>query len=190
MKKTLITALLLCSTFAFADNTELNTAQDYCASKGGEKISSVSIYDVGNRQQGVTKTLCQFKTGPDKKVLAYVALDTLRTEQPTIATTYMKKLVIDKTKNLPSKPFFNPSLNVCQRLGGGSIAFVVGSGGFVDKNKNELDICVFGDGSSISAWSLIYLAESTPDDPDRTLLLNAINTKKTLDIDMPNITER
>ena len=78
-------------------------------------------------------------------------------EEPSIAATYIKILPeIDSHSTLWKGSLMNPSYNVCKNLGGTAIAFVA-SGGFANV-LGQTDACVFGDGSMVSAWSLIYMA--------------------------------
>ena len=52
--------------------------------------------------------------------------------------------------------YANPAWNVCKNLGGAESGFAVPSS-YTD-DLGQSDICVFGDGSMVSAWSLIYMA--------------------------------
>lgn len=158
MKKLMPVMLLSFTSFVSAamEKTAPNqTNKDYCKSSGGKIIKAVAQFDTHTGWvNGVTKEFCQYL---DKEGnLAMVGLETLSIE-PTLAATYTQKVIVEKGKGFPMAPYSNPSFNVCNRLHGAEIGFAVFSGGFADQH-GQSDICVFGDGSSISAWTLIYAA--------------------------------
>jgi putative hemolysin len=74
-----------------------------------------------------------------------------------MAATYIKKLAeVSNDSPLWQGQAPNPSQNYCQNIGGAAVGFAA-DGGFVN-SLGHSDICVFGDGSMVSGWSLIYMA--------------------------------
>jgi hypothetical protein len=63
---------------------------------------------------------------------------------------------INETSVLWAGDAQNPSHNVCKNLGG-TLSLFAAPGSFTSP-QGESDICVFGDGSMISGWTLIYIA--------------------------------
>jgi putative hemolysin len=142
---------------ANANPSAADELQAYCTKNGGEVESmSVEYQDLnGARVEGFTKDFCSFNI--DNGLIA-VGLETFSSEKSNIAATLIKKLdPLEEDSVLWQGSYNNPSLNVCKNLGGSEVVFNVSSGGFADE-KGESDICVFGDGSMVSAWSLIYMA--------------------------------
>ncbi len=182
MKKVIGLVLLglVSSSFAVVGDIQQAVEQDsrvYCQSTGGTVIRMVAQFDTHSGfVNGVTKEFCKYKNHGN---LAFVGLDTLSTA-PTLAATYTMKLVIDKTKPLPVRPYANPAMNVCSDLHGTEVAFSVLDGGFADKT-GQADICVFGDGSSISGWTMVYAADGSRQDIKQFIRSSA------LDIDIPNV---
>ena len=163
-KSRLLTLLLVvgfCGRNAWAlvgDTPAPTSNKDYCVSSGGSVVKLHAEFDThAGFVGGVTKEFCQYVQNSN---VAIVGLDTLSTT-PTLAATYTQKLVIDTTNEhsnaLPQKPYSNPALNVCLLLHGSEIAFSSADGGFAGKD-GQADVCIFGDGSAISAWSMIYAA--------------------------------
>ena len=160
-KQLLLAAILgsaVLSTLSFALPTEDET---YCLSHGGTVENMVAEFNTrAGTIEGFTKSFCTFNL--DNGFIA-VGLETLSSKTPNIAASFIKTLPrIEKDSPLWRGKYENPGLNVCRNLGGGNIAYHVASGGF----KNHLgqsDICVFGDGSMVSSWSLIYIANGRND---------------------------
>ena len=105
---------------------------------------------------------CQF-TAPDKSMIA-ISLDTLYTEQPTLATlAYLQKPPHGKTPN----PGANPGSFYCTQLGGSDLFGGVNAtgGGWVSDDKNDpfnpLEACIFPDLSTIDSWGLTYHTNGT-----------------------------
>lgn len=166
MKKFIVLLLATASIHGFANDnsvatTDLTNSQQYCTKSGGQVLTMQAQFNInGNTVNGVSKQFCKFIYNGN---LAYVGLDTLST-LPSLAATYTQRLQVNNVDLLPTKPNPNPSINVCELLHGAEIGFSVIDGGFVDPTAGQTDICVFGDGSSISAWSMIYAAAgSRPD---------------------------
>ncbi len=103
---------------------------------------------------GLSQAFCTFME-PNHGFVA-IGLKTYASKKPSIAATIIKNLgPINPKSSLWSGPHKNPSANVCQNLGGSEISYY-SAGGFSDQ-LGEGDICVFGDGSMVSGWSLIYM---------------------------------
>jgi hypothetical protein len=159
-------------------NDPIATWSQYCLSTGGKVVDlNAKFSTLSGDVDGLSKAFCQYQTDGN---IEMIGLDTLASTSPSLGATYAKSLTLDPSRPLPEKPYANPSLNVCERLKGSSIAFYVCSGGFSNES-GEYDICVFGDGSSISAWTLIYLANG--DYPQIKALIKA----QPMDITIPII---
>ncbi len=145
--------LLSVSYTANADNNE--SYSQYCTKASGVVEEMPAIFSTQAGQViGESRSFCNFSV--DDGFIS-IGLETFASEKPSIAATYMKKLA-EITANSPlwKGESSNPAHNVCKNLGGAAIGFVT-SGGFTDQ-LGESDICVFGDGSMVSGWSLIYMA--------------------------------
>lgn len=133
-----------------------NDHSDYCIKSGGsvEKMSAILGFTNGQFIEGYTKYFCNFRL---KDGFVAIGLETFSSKKPSLAATYIKKLgAIDKDSKLLHGTYDNPSLNVCKNIGGAAIEFLL-HGGFTNE-LGQTDICVFGDGSMVSGWSLIYMA--------------------------------
>ena len=138
---------------AYADEMDDHAA--YCKASGGvvEKMP-VEISAGKLWVKGQSKMFCNFNV--DDGFIS-IGLETFSSYEPSIAATYIKTLgEISETSSLWKGNYTNPSSNVCKNLGGASIGFI-SSGGFTNQ-LGQNDICVFGDASMVSAWSLIYMA--------------------------------
>jgi putative hemolysin len=145
--------LLTTVTFSYA------AAEDYaayCRNKGGSVVPMTTWYSgPTGTSSGWTQLFCTFER--DNGFIV-IGLETFASSHPNIAATYMKKLPeIDEKSSLFQGGAHNPSYNVCQNLGGTAINYKQ-NGTFRADDGGDSDICVFGDGSMISAWSLIYMA--------------------------------
>lgn len=149
-------ALICASKLCLANNTINQIHQEYCEQSGGQVEKMVVSYNThSGHVYGAQKSFCTFYI--DKGFVA-VGLTSFASSTPNIAATLMKTMPeIDFESALFKGPYQNPSLNVCKNIGGSSVSFFVNGGGFANK-VGQNDICVFGDGSMISAWSLIYIA--------------------------------
>lgn len=127
----------------------------YCIKSGGtveEMPAEISTHS--GLVKGQSKMFCNFYINGG---FIPIGLETFASIEPSIAATFIKKMdEIKKDSNLWKGPYPNPASNVCKNLGGSSISFVA-SGGF-SNHLGQCEICVFGDGSLVSAWSLIYMA--------------------------------
>jgi len=150
---------------------QLDDYATYCRENGGVvQLMPAEIQTAKGMEQGLTKAFCNY-FGED--FFAAVGLETLATDKPNIAATYIQNLLpIDPQSNLFKGKHPNPSHNVCANLGGTGIGFVA-SGGFANP-QGQSDICVFGDGSMVSGWTLIYIANSRS---GYDIIKSAINSK-------------
>ena len=106
--------------------------------------------------KGLSKNFCNFRVNNG---FLSIGLETFAADEPSIAATYIKNLgEIADGSSLWKGAYANPSANVCKNIGGSTIGFVA-NGGFAN-HMGQTDICVFGDGSMVSAWSLIYMANN------------------------------
>lgn len=155
LKNILTSSLCILGTLSVAQAAKLNSAE-YCINQGGKVETMVAEYGSGDDvQYGFNKKFCTFEI--DGGFIA-VGLETFSSKKSNIAATYITQLKpLKKYSPLWDGKYSNPSLNVCKNLGGAEIAFNAVSGGFTN-NLGQSDICVFGDGSMVSAWSLIYMA--------------------------------
>lgn len=129
--------------------------KDYCVQKGGVvEEMAVEIQDASGWTLGHSKLFCNFHV--NHGFLA-IGLETFASDKPSIAATLAKRLDnIKMTSSLWNGSYKNPSHNVCINLGGSTLGYYT-SGGFANE-LGQTDVCVFGDASMISGWSLIYMA--------------------------------
>lgn len=158
----LIVSPAIFATFLFSTTTQAAVDDaDYCIAKSGTVETMVAEFQTSSgTQHGFEKRFCTFNL--DNGFIA-VGLKTFSSKDPNIAASFIKTLPrIEPGSPLLSGKYSNPSMNVCKNLGGSNIGFNMLSGGF--KNKlGQSDICVFGDGSMVSGWSLIYIANGRND---------------------------
>lgn len=127
----------------------------YCTQYGGfVEDLSVQFNTRKGEITGVTRKFCLFYV--DQGILT-IGLETFAASTPSIAANYIKTLPeIGDESPLLKGPYSNPSHNVCKNLGGAMVGFVL-PGDFTH-SQGQSDICVFGDSSMVSSWSLIYMA--------------------------------
>ncbi|MGQ3889175.1 hypothetical protein ACQUW5_09115 [Legionella sp. CNM-1927-20] len=156
MKKITILISLLFLNLSYADEPNKQTLKEYCELSGGQVERMPAQFNTKTGLvEGFNKDFCTFKI--DGGFIA-VGLATFAATAPNIAATLIKQLPpISHDSPLFKGKYANPSLNFCKNIGGASIAFLVSSGGFSNE-LGQTDICVFGDGSMVSGWSLIYIA--------------------------------
>ena len=141
----------------FIANTSLaasNDHADYCLSIGGHVVhSSAYLNTNAGDTQGISHDFCLIQDA-SKASMAMIGLQTLASDKPSIAATYLLKgIKIDKAY---SKEYSNPAIGICKNLGGTSISFYT-SGGM--SNEFGLDhVCIFGDGSMVSTWAIWYIS--------------------------------
>jgi hypothetical protein len=109
-----------------------------------------------------------------------VDLQTLTSKRPSIAATYIVNGLdmAELMKVVPEGYSGNPATLFCQALAGSSITRYT-DGGFATKLGQD-EVCVFGDGSKVSMWSLVYLS----DDPDYLSIRKAVRSEP-LQVDLP-----
>lgn len=149
----LLSTTLMSAATVFAD--QVADYKAYCLEAGGavEKMTA-EISTGSGTVRGQSKMFCNF--APDNGFLS-IGLETFSADEPSIAATYIKNLgEITDGSPLLKGSYSNPSANVCKNIGGAMIGFVA-SGGFANQ-LGQSDICIFGDGSMVSAWSLVYMA--------------------------------
>lgn len=130
-------------------------AAAYCHAKGGTvEMMAPEFATSHGLVQGPQKAFCNYFLSHG---FVSIGLDTFASERPSLAATYIKRLKpIQPHSLLWQGPYPNPAHNVCKNLGGAAIGYVT-NGSFANR-IGQVDICVFGDGSMVSGWSLIYMA--------------------------------
>ena len=159
------------STPAAGTSQTASPAAAYCTQSGGTVETRYPFYGTGASnplQLAGSLQVCTF-TAPDKSQI-FVALDTLYTEQPTLAAVaYQAK--VPMTNNQPSG---NPSSFYCTQLGGTDVFGGVNAagGGWAKADASDvISMCIFPDLSSIDSWGLTYHANGTIRGADLTNLL-------------------
>jgi hypothetical protein len=148
MKKLLFVILSLYGVAAQATTNADNA--DACVSHGGTVLKS---YASLSGIQGLANTFCVLENADS---IAMVDLQTLGSQRPSIAATYLLKGV--DVDALPPTTGQNPGTAYCKALEGSSITRYT-SGGFVNP-KGEDEVCVFGDGSMASIWAILYVSSN------------------------------
>jgi hypothetical protein len=131
--------------------------EDYCIKNDG-KVASMKIEFNPSKhsasQTGFSKKFCTFEK--DRGFIA-IGLETYASKKPNVAATIISKLPeITQDSPLWNRIYANPGYNICKNLGGSAVAYYLIDGGFTGTSGSS-DICMFGDGSMVSAWSLIYM---------------------------------
>ncbi|QAU23409.1 hypothetical protein EO087_04955 [Dyella sp. M7H15-1] len=121
-----------------------------CVMSGGKVITAVPQFDTESVVLGTPISICRFK---EDTQLAYVGLTTLDAKPSIAATVAFIKIDPNKPWKLP--PQVNPGPALCSLLGGSSIA-EYSNGGISTPTDGEVDMCYFGDGSSIGGNTLVY----------------------------------
>ena len=174
MKIEIILFLLFSSIKVISSDTPLH---NYCIQHKGVVVNTTAEYDTySGFVDGYSKQFCRIE---QKGNLGYIGLDTLGSKKPSLAATYAKTIVLDPTK-LIKGPFETNSLNLCYALGGSCIVYFLADGGFTDE-YGQIDICMFGDGSTVAGWTLAYMGYK-----ERKDIKNAIIAAP-LSIPIPNI---
>ena len=151
-----IASLMIAATFVGTVHAnKMDDYTTYCTESGGIVEEMFAEISTGSGViKGQSKMFCNFY--PDNAFIS-IGLETFSADEPSIAATYIKNMgEIAENSPLLIGGYSNPSTNVCKNLGGATIGFVAG-GGFVN-NLGQSDVCVFGDASMVSGWSLIYMA--------------------------------
>ena len=134
--------------------------------------------------EGLPNWFCVFEDQAPH--MGMIDLATLGSDRPSIAATYLLKgLDLDAMDYNVGPPYpwgaGNPAIWVCEQLRGSSIARYA-NGGFTSP-AGEDEVCVFGDGSKISTWVLIYVSFDDPG-PDYLSMRKAVQSLP-LEVDLP-----
>ena len=146
-------------------------AATYCTQNGGAVETRYPFYGTNNPtpvQLAGSLQVCIFTAKDGSRIL--VALDTLYTDQPTLAASaYLAKVPMAS-----SQPSGNPSSFYCTQLGGtdafGGVS--AAGGGWAKSDASDvIAMCIFPDLSTIDSWGLTYHSEGTIRGTDLTSLL-------------------
>ena len=121
---------------------------------GGKLVPLRMIMNGGtaSAQYGLVRTVCQVAVNG---TLVQFGVEAAEPSIPTIAATMIKTApTIDPSKVHTSA---NPAMAYCAAYGGAEADFVAMDLSFTEKKVGQTDMCVFGDGSMASAWSLAYI---------------------------------
>lgn len=148
------------------------SAAAYCTQSGGAVETRYPFYDTSASsplQLAGSMQICVFTSRQDQTRIL-VAVDTLYTEQPTLAASaYLAKQPL---KSGP--PSSNPSSIYCSQLGGtdlfGGATATVG-GWAREGTADPISMCIFPDLSTIDSWGLTYHSDGTIRGADLTNLL-------------------
>ena len=152
-------------------NQKKSVAAGYCTQNGGTVETRYPFYGTNNPnplQLAGSIQVCTFTSKTDRSRI-FVALDTLYTDQPTLAAIAYRS----KPPLIPNKSGANPSSIYCTQLGGtDTFGGVNASGGGWAKDgaKDVISMCVFPDLSSIDSWGLTYHSDGTVRGADLTSL--------------------
>lgn len=153
---------------ATADGTE---AADYCTQSGGAVETRFPFYGTNAAdplQLSGSLDVCTFTAGDSSRIM--VALDTLYTDQPTLAALAYRAGTPIEGGGAPSA---NPSSLYCTQLGGtdsfGGISAAGGGWGLAD-GSDIISLCVFPDLSVIDSWGITYHSDGTIRGADLTSL--------------------
>jgi hypothetical protein len=133
---------------------------EYCESnfKGVVvQIQMVSDAHLPDAQYGVVDDFCEIDINGTQVV---IGLENVDPNVPTIAATMLKTARAVDPAKMPTYGY--PATAICQGYGGTDAAFVALNPGFTDAGE-ATDVCVFGDGSKISAWLLAYAGTAVGD---------------------------
>ena len=151
------------STLAYAHESHPAKSEEasYCIKHGGTVTTMHVEY---GSIVGISHKFCNFiinKTAIGSNEVS-VGLKAYASKKPSIAASMIKTLpAVGSHLKLIDGTTPNAALNLCKNLGGSEISYSTRfGGGFVDKQGNMSDMCVFGDGSMVSAWSLIYMSNN------------------------------
>ena len=137
-----------------APEGESNTHAGHCKSVYGGKVVPVRMVNnqgTASAQYGLVRTVCLVDVGG---TLVQFGLEAADPSIPTIAATMMKTAPAIDASKVHTKG--NPAMAYCAAYGGAEAGFVAMDLSFVEK-EGQTDMCVFGDGSMASAWSLAYI---------------------------------
>jgi putative hemolysin len=146
---------------AAAVTYDVDAAQDYCVSVGGQVQERQATWNTNSDPEqwvdlGRTLEVCRFEADDEAGSRIYVDLLTLWSEAPSLAAAaYLAKVPMSD-----ESPPGNPATYYCADLGG-SAQWGTGAagGGWVnleDPDDPVLALCVFPDGSAIDEWGIAY----------------------------------
>jgi len=148
----------------------------YCIASGGTIITNVMMFSTRSGYvEGFVSDFCEIEQSLN---LGMIGLETLASDKPSLAATYIKLLQIDTSKPIRG-PFYQAATNLCFALGGSTVGFYL-DGGFFDE-RGYSNVCYFGDGSHIATWTLYYIGIGK-----RTDVKAAVKAEP-LNINIPNV---
>ena len=138
-----------------------SAAADYCAENGGAVETRYPFYGTNNPdplQLSGSLQVCTFTAEDNSRIT--VGLDTLYTDQPTLAALAYRA----QTPLEPGSPSANPSSIYCTQLGGtdafGGVSAAGGGWGLAEA-ADAVALCVFPDLSVIDSWGITYHSDGT-----------------------------
>jgi len=140
--------------------TNPNTAVDYCTQNNGVVETRYPYYGTNtdnSLQLSGSLGVCTFTADDNSRIT--ISLDTLYTDQPTLAAlAYRAQTPLD-TGDAPASA--NPSSLYCTQVGGtdsfGGVS-TAGGGWALAGGSDVLSLCVFPDLSVIDSWGITYYA--------------------------------
>jgi len=160
-------------------NQDNSAADEYCTKNEGTVETRYPFYGTNNPkplQLANSMQVCAFTSKTDRSRI-FVALDTLFTDQPTLAALAYGS----KTALTPAKNGSNPSSLYCTQLGGtdafGGASDASGGGWAKEGGADAISMCVFPDLSSIDSWGLTYHSDGTVRGADLTDLFRFQKSK-------------
>jgi hypothetical protein len=173
-----IIKIFIISLAIFSEVLSYDDSEGYCKQNGGQVIEMTAQFDtyVGY-VNGNKRKFCRVLNSDGN--LGYIGLDTFGANLPSLGATYSKSIVLDPSKII-SGPFPVNNLNLCYALGGSNLSYYLIDSGFSDE-YGQADICIFGDGSSVAAWTLLYMGIGYRLDIKNNIVANSLS------IPLPNI---
>jgi putative hemolysin len=176
--KTFARVLILVFTLAGCSSTSAGqtgvqdgAAAAYCTQKGGKVETRYPFYAVSSanpvRLAG-SMQVCTFTADDDTRIM--IALDTLYTDQPTLAAA----AYLAQPRMTEASPSANPSSLYCSQLGGTDLFGGVNAsaGGWANEDASDgIAFCIFPDLSAIDSWGLTYHSDDVIRGADLTGLL-------------------
>ncbi len=152
-----IKSFQICLFISFISLSAAGETENWCESHGGKVVKMVFQID---NQKGNYEFFCQIKKDSN---VGLIGLHSFGSKKFTIASTYAKKHSIASNEKIEG-PYYRADYNLCLKLGGSCAGYNY-SGGYSDVSGGGVsDMCVFGDGSMISTWTLLYIVTGQRDD--------------------------